>query len=145
MYKIIEVALTSKFGAEAVTNLMEVIGATPNHEMAAEILLGVYVKPEIPHTVISSSGVEKTVVSVDYWDGNVRYAYEEKVTKHIYVDTNLDTSILTLENYLEYEKQYEDADRKSFRLLTGETKTMQANTSITDWLYEAAKDDALAV
>jgi hypothetical protein len=144
MNKIIEVALTSKFGADAVTNLMEVIGATCNPEMATEILLGVYEKPEIPNTIFEN-GTKKTVVSVDYWDGNVRYAYEEKVTKHIYVDTNLDTSILTLENYLEYEKQYEDADRKSFRLLTGETKTMQANTSITNWLYEAAKDDALAV
>ena len=140
-----EVALTGKFGAEAVTNLMDVILATPNPEMATEILLGVYEKPEIPHTVTSNSGVEKTVVSVDYWNDNVRYAYEEKVTKHIYVDTNLDTSILTLENYLEYEKQYEDADRKSFRLLTGETKTMQANTSITDWLSQEVNDYALAV
>jgi len=144
MNKIIEVALTGKFGAEAVTNLMEVIGATCNPEMAAEILLGVYVKPEIPNTIFENN-TKKTVVSVDYWDGNVRYSYEEEVTKHIYVDTNLDTSILTLENYMEYEKQYEDADRKSFRLLTGETRTQQANTSITNWLCEDAKNYELAV
>ena len=144
MSKIIEVALTSKFGAEAVPNLMEVIGATCNPEMATEILLGVYEKPEIPNTIFEN-GTKKTVVSVDYWQATITYSYEEEVKKHIYVDENLDTSILTLENYLEYEKQYEDANRKSFRLPTGEIKTKQSHTSIGDWLYEKAKDYALAV
>ena len=144
MSKIIAVALTSKFGAEAVTNLMEVIGATCNPEMATEILLGVYEKPEIPNTIFEN-GTKKTVVSIDYWQATVTYSYEEEVKKHIYVDENLDTSILTFENYLEYEKQYEDANRKSFRLPTGEIKTKQSHTSIGDWLYQEAKDDALAV
>ena len=144
MSKIIAVALTGKFGAEAVTNLMEVIGATCNPEMATEILLGVYEKPEIPNTIFEN-GTKKTVVSVDYWQATVTYSYEEEVKKHIYVDENLDTSILTFENYLEYEKQYEDANRKSFRLPTGKIKTVQSHTSIGDWLYQEAKDYALAV
>ena len=144
MSKIIAVALTGKFGAEAVTNLMEVIGATCNPEMATEILLGVYEKPEIPNTIFEN-GTKKTVVSIDYWQATITYSYEEEVKKHIYVDENLDTSILTLENYLEYEKQYEDANRKSFRLPTGEIKTKQSHTSIGDWLYQEAKDYAVAV
>ena len=144
MNKIIEVALTSKFGAEAVPNLWDVITATPNPEMATEILLGVYEKPEIPNTIFEN-GTKKTVVSIDYWQATITYSYEEEVKKHIYVDENLDTSILTLENYLEYEKQYEDANRKSFRLPTGEIKTKQSHTSIGDWLYQEAKDYALAV
>jgi hypothetical protein len=145
MNKIIEVALTGKFGAEAVTNLMEVIGATPNPEMATEILLGVYVKPEIPHTIISSSGVEKTVVSVDYWHGDVTYTYQEEVRQHMYVDENLDTSILTLENYMEYAKQYGDSNRKVFYLPTGEIKTQQSSLSISSWLSQEVKDYSLAV
>lgn len=143
MYKIIEVALTSKFGAEAVTNLMEVIGATPNPEMAAEILLGVYQQPMIPIKIISNAGVEKTLVSVDYWHGDVTYTYEEKVRQHMYVDENLDTSILTLENYKEYEKQYGDSNRKVFYLPTGETKTQKSSSSISTWLSEDVREKSV--
>ena len=138
MYKIIEVALTGKFGAEAVANLMEVIGATPNHEMATEILLGVYVKPEIPNIVVNAQGMEKTAVNVDYWQGRVAYSYQEEVTKHLYVDEDTDTSVITLDNYNEYERDYGCSNIKSFRLPTGEIKTRESNCSFADWLSQEA-------
>jgi hypothetical protein len=140
MNKIIEVALTGKFGAEAVTNLMEVIGATCNPEMATEILLGVYERPEIPHTIISSksgASVKKTAVSIDYWNTTVKCTYEEAVTKHLYVDQGLDTSILTIDNYMEYEKEYSDPNRKSFRIPTGEMRSIQDSCSFDEWLSNA--------
>lgn len=143
MYKIIEVALTSKFGADAVTNLMEVIGATPNPEMATEILLGVYQEPVIPNKIISNSGVEKTLVSVNHWLGDVTYTYQEEVRQHMYVDENLDTSILTLENYKEYEKQYGDSNRKVFYLPTGEMKTQKSSSSISTWLSEEVREKSV--
>jgi len=146
MNKIIEVALTGKFGADAVTNLMEVIGATCNPEMATEILLGIYVKPIIPHTVISKSGIAKTVVSIDYWNTTVTCCYEEAVMMHLYVDQDLDTSILTLDNYMEYEKQYSDNNRKSFRMPTGEMRSIQDNCSFNEWLsFSDANDYSLTV
>lgn len=138
MNKIIEVALTGKFGAEAVTNLMEVIGATPNPEMATEILLDIYVKPELPNTVINNTGVERTLVSADYWQGRVAYSYQEEVTKHLYVDEDTDTSVITLDNYNEYERDYGVSNTKSFRLPTGVIKSRESHCSFADWLFQEA-------
>ena len=136
MNKIIEVALTGKFGPDAVSNLMEVIGATPNPEMATEILLDIYVKPELPNTVFNAQGMKKTVVRVDYWQGTVVYSYDEEVTKHLYVDEDTDTSVITLDNYNEYERDYGCSNIKSFRLPTGEIKNRQSTCSFSDWLSQ---------
>jgi hypothetical protein len=138
MNKIIEVALTGKFGAEAVTNLMEVIGATPNPQMATEILLDIYVKPEIPNKVVNAQGMEKTAVYVDYWQGTISYSYDEEVTRHLYVDKDTDTSVITVDNYNEYKRDYEVPNTKSFYLSTGEIKNKQGNCDFADWLFQEA-------
>jgi hypothetical protein len=144
MNKIIEVALTSKFGAESVTNLMEVVCATPNPEMATEILLGVYEKPEVPN-IIFENNVKKTVVSVDYWQNIVSYSFEEEVRKHMYVEDSLDTSVITLENWKKFDNAYGKSNIKSFYLPTGEIKTKNSHTSIGDWLSRELEDYALAM
>lgn len=140
MYKIIEVALTGKFGADAVTNLMEVIGATPNPEMATEILLDIYVKPEIPNKVVNAQGMEKTAVNVDYWHGTVVYSYDEEVRRHMYVDKDIDTSLITVDNYMEYDKDYGVSNTKSFYLSTGEIKNRQSNCTFSDWLSQDTRE-----
>jgi hypothetical protein len=139
MNKIIEVALTSKFGAEAVPSLMEVISATPNDVMAAKILLGVYEQPKLPNTVFNEQGLEKTLDGVDYWRITVFYSYQEEVRRHMYVDKDTDTSLITVDNYMEYDKDYGVSNTKSFYLPTGEIKTRQSNCSIEDWLSQDAQ------
>jgi hypothetical protein len=124
---------------------MEVIGATPNPEMATEILLGVYVQPKIPNTVVNAKGLEKTLVSVDYWTNTVYYSYEEEVRKHIYVHVDTDTSLITLENYKEYMINYSDENPKAFSFSTGEFKQTKSQCSIQDWLSQDVKDYGLAV
>ena len=141
MNKIIEVALTGKFGAEAVTNLMEVIGATPNPEMAAEILLGIYVQPELPHAVVNAQGLEKTAVHIDYWNSDITYTYDEEVRKHMYIDKDADKSLITMDNYKEYERDYDKGNITSFSLPTGKIKQKRSFCSFGDWLSQ----DAVAV
>jgi hypothetical protein len=136
MNKIIEVALASKFGVDALTELMEVVTVTPNPEMATEILLGVYEKPEVPEAVVSHQGLEKTLVSVDFWHNRVTYTYMEEVRKHMYVDKNLDTSLITLENYEEYTKKWEEGTTTSFYLNTGEIKQKENTCDIHEWLSQ---------
>jgi hypothetical protein len=136
MNKIIEVALKGRFGTDDLTNLMEVITATPNPEMATEILLGVYVRPEIPNVVVTDQGLEKTVVSVDYWTNYVTYSYKEEVRKQFYIDKDTDTSLITLDNYKDYEKRYDDDNIRSFYLPTGEIKQRQSSCSFSDWLSQ---------
>lgn len=136
MFKIIESALTGKFGAEAVPSLMDVITVTPNPEMATEILLGIYEKPELPNTVFNAQGLEKTLVSADYWQGSVIYSYEEEVRKHLYTEKDIDTSVITLDNWEEFEREYNRNDVQSFYILTGEIKTKQSSCSFADWLSQ---------
>jgi hypothetical protein len=138
MIKIIEVALAGKFGTETVTELREVVTATPNPEMATEILLGVYVKPELPKCVVSNKGLEKTLVNADYWNRSVTYSYEEEVRKHLYVSKDIDTSLITLDNYKDYEKKYDD-DVKSHYISTGEFKLKQSSCSFDEWLSQEIK------
>jgi hypothetical protein len=138
MNKIIEVALTGRFGAEEVTNLMEVIGATPNPEMATEILLGIYVRPEFPQAVVNAQGMEKTAVRIDYWNNNITYSYEEEVRKQFYISKDTDTSLITLDNYKDYERRYDDDNIKSFYLPTGELKQRQSSCDFADWLSQEA-------
>jgi hypothetical protein len=134
MNKIIEVALKGRFSTDDVTSLMDVVTATPNPEMATEILLGVYVKPDLPNVVVTDQGLEKTVVSVDYWTNYVTYSYQEEVRKQFYIDKDTDTSLITLDNYKDYERRYDDDNIRSFYLPTGEIKTRKSNCSFGDWL-----------
>lgn len=133
MNKIIEVALTGKFGAEEVTNLMEVIGATPNPEMATEILLGVYTQPKLESVVMDSRGCIRTINSINYWAGNVHYCYSEEITKHIYVDKDFDTSVITPENYKDYSVDYNKDNITSFTVRTGEFRDKTSSCSFAEW------------
>ncbi len=143
MNKIIEVALTGKFGTEAVPSLMEVINITPNPEMATEILLGIYTQPKIPSTVVNEQGLEKTATHIDYWRMRVSYSYQEEVRQHIYVDQDCDTSVITLENYKEFERDYGSGNIKSHRIPTGEIRTRQDSCEFGDWLAQEAKELAV--
>jgi hypothetical protein len=136
MNKIIEVALKGRFGTDDLTNLMEVITATPNPEMATEILLGVYVRPEIPNVVVTDQGLEKTVVSIDYWTNYVTYSYKEEVRKQFYIDKDTDTSLITLDNYKDYERSWDNDNIRSFYLPTGEIRQRQSSCSFSDWLSQ---------
>jgi hypothetical protein len=136
MNKIIEVALKGRFGTDDLTNLMEVVTATPNPEMATEILLGVYVRPDLPNVVVTDQGLEKTVVSIDYWTNYVTYSYKEEVRKQFYIDKDTDTSLITLDNYKDYERRYDDDNIRSFYLPTGEIRQRQSSCSFSDWLSQ---------
>lgn len=134
MNKIIEVALAGKFTADAVPSVLEVIMATPNPTMATEILLGVYEEPKLETVVMDSKGCIKTMISVNHWTNRVDYSFQEVVRKSIYVDENLDTNILTIENMSEYEKAYEEDNIKSYWYPTGEFRDRTSSCSINDWM-----------
>jgi hypothetical protein len=134
MNKIIEVALAGKFTADAVPSVLEVIMATPNPTMATEILLGVYEEVKLETVVMDSRGCIKTMFNVNHWTGTVEYSFQEVSRKSIYVDENLDTDILTIENMSEYEKAYEDDNTKTYWYPTGEFRDRTSSCSINDWM-----------
>lgn len=134
--KVMYYALESKFGTESVDKIMEVVGATPNPEMAAEILLGIYEEPKIPNAVVNAKGLVKTATNIDYWKHRVSYSYEEETRKHLYVDKDADTSLITLDNYQEYERDYGSNNITSFYLPTGTMTIRKDSCDFSDWLSQ---------
>ena len=134
--KVMYYALASKFGTESVDKFMEVVGATPNPEMATEILLGIYEEPEIPNAVVNAKGLVKTATNIDYWGHRVSYSYEEETRKHLYVDKDADTSLITLDNYQEYERDYDSDNITSFYLPTGKMTIRKDSCDFIDWLSQ---------
>jgi len=132
MNKIIEVALAGKFTADAVPSIMDVIIATPNPEMATEILLGIYEKPTLAEHVIAKDVVRK-LESVDYWRDEVRYSYLVEETKGFYVQSDCNTDEITMDNYEQYAVKYHDGC-KHFSLKTGEMVVRKDITTIGEWL-----------
>jgi len=134
--KVMYYALESKFGTESVDKIMEVVGATDNPEMATEILLGIYEQPKIPNTVVNAQGLVKTAVHIDYWGHKVTYSYEEETRKHMYVDKDADTSLITPDNYQEYERDYGSDNITSFYFATGKMKSRKDSCDFGDWLSQ---------
>jgi len=122
MNKIVKVALNAAFKPEQVNALMEVIGATPNPEMAAEILLGIYEEPELLK-VVDDRGTIKTLISVNHWENNVYYEYEEEKMIRFYILPDQDKSEVNLENYKQFEKEWRSGlDLQGISLPTGEIR-----------------------
>ena len=132
MENIIKVALLSKFSAESLPSIMEVINATANPTMATEILLGIYEQPEIPETTVYRDTV-RTVKSVDYWLDQVHYTYEVAETKGFYIHEDTDKDQVTIENYEEFM-----IDRTNnaiwISIPTGKTSMSSSWCSIDSWL-----------
>jgi hypothetical protein len=132
MEKIIKAALLSKFSAEALPSIMEVINATPNPILATEILLGTYEQPELPETTVSKDKV-RTLKSVDYWLDQVHYTYEVAETKSFYIHEDTDKDQVTIENY---EQFMIDRTQNAvwIGIPTGKTSISSSWCSIDSWL-----------
>ena len=83
MEKIIKQALASKFDAQTIETLMEVIYATPNGNVAVELLLGFYEEPVINPEPCSKvfppdRYSEMQIVRYDKWEDKVHYTCKVK-------------------------------------------------------------------
>ena len=75
MLKFIRIAIEDHFEHKYVNSIMEVINATPNPRVAAEILLGMYEEPTIPKQVITEGGTILTLVNYNKFTDKVEYSY----------------------------------------------------------------------
>jgi hypothetical protein len=133
MKTIVEVALATKFDEKQVPSILEIIGATPNPEMATEILLGIYVQPVLKDTAVRNN-VVLTLVSADYWHGHVTYEYQDEIKKSFYIHKDTDKSLITLDNYKEYAIDWNAENAVHMELLTGEIVTRKNTCNISDWI-----------
>lgn len=101
MSKILEIALSTKFNAEQIPGLMEVMGNTQNIELAAEILLGLYKEPAVSEQSVLD-GKLCTALSYSKWNNDVTYTFTTVKKKQVYVNKDVSEESITPENYKEH-------------------------------------------
>lgn len=130
MQKLLEVT----YPAINTESLLEIVGATPNPEIATEILCGLYVEPTIIHKMVVSEreGV-LTFMSFDKWNNRVNYSYLQKDTKTSYFPKGTKVSDVTMENFdsLKVSSSHEDA--VYLNIPTGTVSKRTSYTSLEGW------------
>lgn len=132
MNKIIRIALSTKFSEEIIGTLEEIIANTPNAEYATSLLLGIYEEPEIKGHTKLIRDVPRTFVSYNPWSDHVTYSYLEEKKKHIYINEGTDTSLITLENYEDFEVRY-SSNVMGFHIKTGELIERKDSCLLENW------------
>jgi antirestriction protein len=140
MNKIMKALLEAKYPTLNADTLLEIASMTPNAQLAVEKLSGIYepctiVEGDCKYYSINSNDI-CTVTSVDEWNYHVYYNRVTEKTISFYIDEDADIDAITIENYKQYERQYQkDMKRRWFTLRTGTTELMRGcSCSINDWI-----------
>jgi hypothetical protein len=132
METILTVALGTIFPKENIKSIMEVISATPNPDIATQILLGIYEEP-----VIQSSAVyddrDCYFISYNKWDDQVQYSYMIKDSKHIYVKKGTDTSLINENNYEEFSVSYHSDNAIGYRVALSTLVEVKSHMYSNTW------------
>ena len=130
MQKLLEVT----YPAINTESLLEIVGATPNPEIATEILCGLYVEPAIEHKMVVSEreGV-LTFMSFDKWNNRVNYSYLQKDTKSTYFPKGTKESDVTMENYDSLKVSSSSVDAVYLNIPTGTVSKRTSYTSLEGW------------
>jgi hypothetical protein len=136
MKTVLEVALSTKFNAEQVPAIIEILGNTPNPDIAAEIILGIYIEPVISEDSVLDNKL-CTFVSYNKWDNNVAYTYNTVKKKQLYVNKDADEDSITVENY---EEHVVSRNGKYITLtFPNETETARSWTQLSSWEQGASR------
>lgn len=133
--KIIQELLKMKFPTVDINSLMEIINATPNPELATEIMCGIYTEPTVgSHTRVQhkSKGV-CTFKSYDKWTNTLVYSYQEESTKGAYFPKGTEKKDINMDNF-ESMKVSSGPETVWCYIPTGEYRTQQNSTSFEEWM-----------
>ncbi len=133
--KIIQELLKLKFPTVEINSLMEIITATPNPELATEILCGIYIEPNIgSHTRVQhrDRGI-CTFISYDKWNNELKYSYEEETHKNAYFPKGTLKKDINMENF-DSLKVPSTGDTVWLSIPTGEFRTLKGSTNFQDWM-----------
>jgi hypothetical protein len=146
MNKITRALIEVKHPSINIDTLMEVINATPNAEVATEMLCGLYEEPSLPKYGLKNDGrpggLDLTMTTYDKWRDHVNYTYNRKAKKEGYFDKSIDKSDITPENFDKLKISWR-SDAVSHAIETGEWETREDYCSTSEWL-RFAKEWSLA-
>lgn len=120
---IVTIALSSKFTAEQIEGVLEIIHATPNPEVAVEILLGIYEAPKLPLEPVNLKNFESSkrnivLKSYDKFLENVSYTYHTMKTMSGWIEngvTEVAANIASNNRYAEDAALSLNIDEKVFK------------------------------
>lgn len=135
-------ALSTKYSANQIDGIMEIAFATGNLRLAIEIALDLYQEPTFQqYSILNLRGEQKIeceFIRYDKWTDKVWYEYTTETTCEFRIDKDADTSMITYENYKEYEVDYNHDNSKWFTVPTGKTKVVTDCVNSTRY-YEMVK------
>ena len=121
MDKLIKCALSTKFNAEQIDTVIEVINATPNPPVAVEILLGLYEEPLfVSRRTVRD--IEHIFQSFDKWSNQVSYTYTRNKKISIYINKGTDKSLINKDNYMDFKVPYKDGEVEYMVITLDETE-----------------------
>jgi hypothetical protein len=132
MQSILTIALGTTFPKENINSILEVIAATPNPNIAAEILLGIYQEPVVqPSAVIDKKNC--LLERYDKWTDRVYYSYMVNDRAHIYIKQGTDTSLITEENYKEFGVTYSSKDTIGHNVILSKMISVKNDIHLESW------------
>jgi len=134
--KIIQALLEIKFPNANIDAIMEILAATPNMELATEILCGLYVEKSInAHVRVQHKdrGV-LTFVSYNKWDNNISYSYVEILTQGAYFPKGTKKEDVTIETLESMKCSSSTPDCTYLYIPTGKTRDNQGSMLFEDWM-----------
>ena len=132
MEKIIKKLLTVTFPSSDIASLMEVIYATPNPQIATEILCGMYEEQFVAQQS-KKDDVVRTLVSYNKWNNRVDYSYSREKTRDGYFFKDVKDTV-TLENFDSLKQSWTSGkDLVSLSLPTGEYEERTSYCSLEEW------------
>ena len=145
--KIMELALTSRFPKEDISNIVRVASATGNAEVAIELLLGLYEEPFVPQHPKNKENVSNQAISCektgyDIFKDEVSFDLVTPKNKTVYYDGSIYSkedakiaySILKATDDAKSKGFGYDFDQ-SFTINEG-TQKMSRTTSLSNWTRE---------
>jgi hypothetical protein len=132
--KVIKALLELKFPGTNVEAIMDVISATPNPELATEILCGLYEEKVVENTRVQhkNEGV-LTFVSYDKWSDRIRYSYEEVQTKGGYFPKGTKKEDISLETFESMNCRSSTPDCEYIYIPTGVIANEKSYMSFESW------------
>ena len=135
MNKIIKALLEAKYPTANSDSLLEIINATPNPVLATEILCGLHVEVSLyPMSNLNKDRQECRLLEYNKWTGEVKYEYSRYKTIGMYLPKELDTSVVTEDNWKAHAVKWSnDVPLKSYELTTAELVTDTGFTNLEAW------------
>lgn len=119
---------------ETIDRLVEIVEATPNPELALDMLAGEYATPTFPKTTTSDKGVVRTFLSYNPWNDRISYSFEQQKKVQIYLKDGVNPEDVTPENYKEMQQQWSSTgENRSHNVLFDQYDTKFDSCNAADW------------